>query len=108
MKRSEISISREGIRIIDLGSYSLNHVEEDARLASEQYGFQCTPARDSEEVINTRAKEIAKRNAIGDFERIGPDKWQHKEALKFVREGGENTYAVYTDREMAKRYYSID
>ena len=107
--RSEISISNnKEVKIISLGSYSLEHVEEQARLEAFKYKARCVPELDSNEVINVRINEIAKRDAIGDFERIGPDKWQHKEALKFVREGGENTYAVYSDRDMAKRYYSID
>ena len=106
---SEISISsKEGVKIVSLGSYSLEYVEERARIEALKYEVRCTPERDSEEVLRKRTEEIAKRDAIGDFERIGVNQWQHKEALKFIREGGENTYAIYSDRDMAKRYYSID
>ena len=106
---SEIAISNNReVKIISLGSYSLEHVEEQARLEAFKYKARCAPELDNEEVINRRIEKITKMQQIGDFERTGANEWQHKEALKFVREGGENTYAVYTDRDMAKRYYSID
>lgn len=106
---SEIAISKNReVKIISLGSYSLKHVEELARVEAFKYKARCAPELDSKEVINRRISKVAKMQQIGDFERIGPNKWQHKEALKFVREGGENTYAVYSDRDMAMKYYSID
>ena len=106
--RTEISISKEGIKIISLGSYSLEYVEQQARIEASKYKVRCAPERDSEEVLKRRTEEIAKRNEISDFERIGVNQWQHKGALKFVRGGGENTYAIYSDRDMAMKYYSID
>ena len=107
--RSEISISNNReVKIISLGSYSLEHVEEQARLEAFKYKARCAPELDSEEVLRKRTEKIARMQQIGDFERTGANEWQHTEALRYVREGGENTYAIYSDRDMAKRYYSID
>ena len=106
--RTELSISKEGVKIISLGSHSLKYVEQQARLEALKYKVRCAPEKDSEEVLRKRTEKIARMQQIGDFERTGANEWQHTEALKFVREGGENTYAVYSDRDMAMKYYSID
>lgn len=33
--------------------------------------------------------------------------WQSKEALDYVYEGGENTYAKYSDEEMAQKFINM-
>ena len=84
------------------------HDEDDAQQHAQEFKVPCNPAWDNTNIIQMRADVIAKRDHIGNYSRIGPNQWQHDEAIKYVNEGGENTYAVLTDREIAMRFYSID
>jgi hypothetical protein len=106
---SRIGVSQErGICIRSLGTSTLGEVERLAQQHAQEFKVPCNPAWDNTNIIQMRAEEIAKRDHIGNYSRVGLNQWQHDEAIKYVNEGGENTYAVLTDREIAMRFYSID
>lgn len=105
---SKIAIGNLGVRIVYLGEASLEEVENQARAEAKKCKSVCNPARDSDEVIRERTKIIAQREYIGRYVRVAENQWQHEAAINAAREGIENTYAVYSDREIAMKHYSID
>jgi hypothetical protein len=106
---SKIGISLErGVHIKSLGTSSLEEVERQAQEHAEEFKVPCNPAWDSDEVIRERTKIIAQREYIGRYVRVGENQWQHEAAIAAAREGMENTYAIYSDREIAMKHYSID
>lgn len=105
----KIGISEQhGLHICHLGGNSLQEVEECARRDARTYGLICNPAWDANEVIEKRATILEERESIGGFVKVAPNRWQHEKALAAVAEGYENTYATYSTRDLAMRFYSID
>lgn len=97
-----------GVHICHLGGNSLQEAEQCARRDAKSCGLICNPAWDANEVIEKRAAILEERESIGGFTKVAPNRWQHEKALAAVAEGYENTYAVYSTRDLAMRFYSID